>query len=97
MYRKRRRVLVVTACLLGGGLVLQLAACGSLAANLALGALDFCSLTFTADCTVGPFAPCGIPDTATIDADGTIGPVMNAEDDLLVYCPVALIPVTTGT
>lgn len=97
MNRRRRRVLAVTACLLGGGMVLQLAACGSLAANLALGALDFCSLTFTADCTVGPFAPCGIPDTATVDAQGNIGPIMNAEDDLLLDCPVTLIPVTTGT
>jgi len=87
----------VAACLFGGGCVLQLGACGALAANLALGALDFCSLTFTADCTVGPFAPCGIPDTATVAADGTIGPVMNAEDDLLLDCPVTLIPVTTGT
>lgn len=97
MHRKRRRVLVVTACLFGGGVVLQLAACGSLAANLALGALDFCSLTFNSDCTVGPFAPCGIPDTQTIDPSGNLGPVLNTEDDLLLDCPITLIPITTGT
>jgi hypothetical protein len=97
MRGKRRHVFVMTASLLGGGTLLQFGNCAALAANLTLGAIDFCSFSLTPECTFGPVAPCGIPDFATIDANGVIGPVQNAEDDLLLDCPVTLVPIGTGT
>lgn len=98
MRRRRMRAIMLAASILSGGMLLQLGNCGAVFVNLALGALDWCSLTLTPDCTIGPFAPCGIPNTRTIDTNtGALGPIQNAEDDLLLDCPVTLIPIGTGT
>jgi len=97
MRGNKRRVIVVAASLMGGGVLLQLGNCAAQAANFALGAADFCAFSLTPECTFGPLAPCGIPDTRTIDANGNLGPIQNAEDDILLDCPVTLIPIGTGT
>jgi len=97
MRGSKRHLVVVVASVLGGGLLLQLGNCAAIAANLTLGAVDVCAFSFTPECTFGPVAPCGIPDTRTVAPDGTLGPIRNAEDDLLLDCPVTLISITTGT
>ncbi|MFO0974544.1 MAG: hypothetical protein U1A27_14060 [Phycisphaerae bacterium] len=91
----RKKLLI--ASILTGGFVLQLGSCAAGALNFALGALDLCALTLSADCTIGPFAPCGIPDVRTFDTTtGALGAIQNREDDLLLDCPVTLIPVMGG-
>lgn len=96
MFRKRRRVLVLATAFLSGGVLLQFGSCAAGLVNFGLSAIDFCALTGTPDCTIGPFAPCGRPDFQLLDQNGLpTGNVINAEDDLLVDCPVTFIQPAT--
>ena len=95
------RRIVVLAALLGSGVCFQFGSCAAGLTNIGLGALDFCTIINTVggrtDCTIGPFAPCGIPDFQVVDQDGLpTGTVQAAEDDLLLDCPVTFVHPTTG-
>lgn len=94
---RKSRVRLLSASLLAGGFLLQFGNCAGVFLNFALGALDFCALTGTSDCTIGPFAPCGRPNVQVVDENGIpVGGVLNTEDDLLLDCPVTFIPQQGG-
>lgn len=97
MIRRKARTVCMLSALLAGGTLLQLGNCAGLLINFGLAAIDFCALTGTPNCTIGPFAPCGVPNIQIVDENGVPqGEVMNREDDLLLDCPVTFIQDTDG-
>ncbi len=99
MHSRKRRIVLAMTVMLGGGMVLQLGSCAAGIANLGLAAVNFCTLIGTPDCSIGPFAPCGVPDIRYVDVNGIeVGnPNPNARlDDLLIDCPVIPVPVPPG-
>jgi hypothetical protein len=94
--KRRLRVTMLAASLLGGGTVLQFGSCAASAINLGLAATDFCALiNFVSggtNCSIGPFVPCGVPNIQVIDENGfPVGPTLFTEDDLLLDCPVTFV------
>ncbi len=71
------RKAAVAAMFTGVGVVFQLGSCIATSINIGLSVVDFCSL-LGPDCTLGPIAPCGDPTVI--------------EDNLLVDCPVTIVP-----
>ncbi len=99
MTRRRRTVLLATY-LLAGSFILQLGPVCSLAATQGLTSFDV-SLLLGEDESLfglGIWYPCGEPNIRQYDQNGIpVGDVINAEDDLIVGCPITRITVTGGT
>lgn len=99
MARKRRggKTALLAAYLLTGALVLQIGPMCSMLTTFGAAAFDFSTLLDENERFLGVFAPCGVPNTITVDEQGIpTGEVQNSEDDLIFDCPVTQIVDTTA-
>ncbi len=96
MINGRRRVALLAAFVLSGAFMMQLGPCFSMLLNTSAAAYDAGTLLDEDGLLLGIFAPCGQPNVRFIDADGTVGEIINAEDDLIADCPVTGIILGDG-
>ena len=78
---KTKRLKLILAAALAGGVATQFGGCSTALLNGALASFDFCAI-LGPDCRLGPIAPCGAT-TCTTDAECQAARL----DDLLLDCP----------
>lgn len=86
MLKHVKRMKVVAAMVLAGGIATQFGGCTSSLVSGGLAVFDFCAI-LGPDCRIGPIAPCGRSTYDGSEQDFALA----VADDLLVDCPAPTV------